>query len=149
MDHIQFLCVRSEESIQQSPPINDDHNLENDVHISGHALMATCPPQSHIIEHPKDPYPHKMPELGTPDLMRLLDLSSRLPLDGEITPIMAWTMIRGHPALPLMAEKDIETMKNDLVGKVRCYGFGAVLEEFEVRDAIEGVLAANGYQLDY
>jgi hypothetical protein len=122
MDHIQYLCVRSEESLQQPPPINDDSNLEADVHISGHALMATCPPQSHILNHPQEEYGHKMPDLNKPDLMKLLELSNRLPLDGEITPIMAWTIVRGHPRIGELTKKDIETIRTDLVAKIRCYG---------------------------
>ena len=122
MDHMQFLCVRSDESLQNSPPINDDQHLEGDVHISGHALMATCPPPSHITNHPKDPYGHKMPNLGVPDLMKLLDLSNRLPLDGEITPIMAWTIVRGHARVAELTQKDIEAIRTDLLAKVRCYG---------------------------
>ncbi|KAI9694424.1 MAG: hypothetical protein M1822_000040 [Bathelium mastoideum] len=146
MDHMQFLCVRSDESLQNPPPVNDDQSLDADVHISGHALMATCPPASHIAAHPQNPYPHKMPDLGVPDLMKLLDLSNRLPLDGEITPIMAWTIVRGHARVAELTQKDIEAIRTDLLAKVRCYGFGAVLEEFEVRDALSNVLATKGYQ---
>ena len=107
MDHIQFLMVRSQDS---------------DGDISGHALMATCPPVSYIEDNPSEKYPHKMPELGTADLVRLLDLSSRLPLDGEITPIMAWAGIRSHPRFDDMTRADFESVKEELTQKIRCYG---------------------------
>lgn len=107
MDHMQFLMVRSQDS---------------DGEISGHALMATCPPASHIEEHPDEKYPHKLPDLGMPELVKLLDLSNRLPLDGEITPIMAWAGLRGHSDFDKLAQEDFEAMKEDLKGKVRCYG---------------------------
>ena len=71
MDHMQFLMVRA-------------HDAEET--ISGHALMATAPPDAHIANNPEEKYPHQMPDIQTPDLMKLLDLSNRLPLDGEITP---------------------------------------------------------------
>lgn len=109
MDHMQFLMVRS-----KTAP---------DAEISGHALMATCPPQSHIDEHPDETYPNKMPELGTPDLLKLLDLSQRLPLDGEITPIMAWALIRGSERFGELRKDDFDGLKEDLKGKVRCYGY--------------------------
>lgn len=109
MDHMQFLMVRS-----KTAP---------DAEISGHALMATCPPQSHIDEHPDDKYPHKMPELGMPDLMKLLDLSQRLPLDGEMTPIMAWALIRGSERFVELGKTDFDVIKEDLKGKIRCYGY--------------------------
>ncbi|KAF2270546.1 hypothetical protein CC78DRAFT_539063 [Lojkania enalia] len=128
MDHMQFLMVRATDS---------------DADVSGHALMATCPPESHIINNPQEKYPHQMPDITMPDLMKLLDLSNRLPLDGEITPIMAWAMILQDPRFAEMTAKDVQVIKEDLLAKVRCYGFGAVLEEFEVRDALMAVLAGK------
>lgn len=119
----------------------DDGQFE---HMSGHALMGTSAPWSHIKDTPKENYPHQMPsDMSNQSLAKLLDLSSRLPIDreGEITPIMAWTMIFTCERIGELVEKDFERLKNGLVGKVRCYGFGAVLEEFEVRDALNGVLA--------
>ncbi|KAJ9648285.1 hypothetical protein H2201_000593 [Coniosporium apollinis] len=126
MDHMQFLCVRSQDS---------------EAEISGHVLMATCPPESHIVERPEEKYPHQMPDVGIKDLMKLLDLSNRLGLEGEITPIMAWAQIMGHESFFHLKKEDFTAMKEDLLAKVRCYGFGAVLEEFEVRDALSNVLA--------
>jgi hypothetical protein len=107
MDHMQFLMIRSEDS---------------DGEISGHALMATCPPGSHIANHPEEKYPHKMPEIGMPDLLKLLDLSNRLPLDGEITPIMAWAGIRNHPRSRELSKEDFEALRDELLAKIRCYG---------------------------
>ncbi|KAF2099770.1 hypothetical protein NA57DRAFT_55712 [Rhizodiscina lignyota] len=131
MDHMQFLMVRSQES--------------DEGEISGHALMATCPPESYVAEHPKEPYGHKMPDIGMTDLVKLLDLSNRLPLDGEITPIMAWAGIHSHPRRDQLTKDDFDKLKHDLTAKVRCYGFGAVLEEFEVRDAMTAVFAPKDH----
>ncbi|KAJ4296230.1 hypothetical protein N0V90_006275 [Kalmusia sp. IMI 367209] len=129
MDHMQFLMVRA-------------HDAEET--ISGHALMASAPPDSHIANHPQETYPHQMPDIAMPDLMKLLDLSNRLPLDGEITPIMAWVMVLKEPRLAELSKEDIEFIKVELLAKVRCYGFGAVLEEFEVRDALMAAFARIG-----
>lgn len=107
MDHMQFLMVRAHDT---------------DEAISGHALMATAPPESHIAECPHEEYPHQMPDIAMPDLMKLLDLSNRLPLDGEITPIMAWVMVLQDPRFPEFTKEDVELIKGDLVAKVRCYG---------------------------
>lgn len=147
MDHMQFLMVRAHDA---------------DETISGHALMATAPPEHHIAHHPQENYPHQMPDIAMPDLMKLLDLSNRLPLDGEITPIMAWAMILQDQKFKELSKEDVQQIKGELLAKVRCYGydfllatmrtctdfarysFGAVLEEFEVRDALMTVLAGKG-----
>ncbi|MBE7180287.1 MAG: hypothetical protein INR71_03600 [Terriglobus roseus] len=112
MDHMQFLMVRSQDSESE---------------VSGHALMATCPPESHIANHPDEPYPHKVPDMGMTDLVKLLDLSNRLPLDGEITPVMAWASIYSHPRRDELTQADFEAMKVDLLAKVRCYGYVTLL----------------------
>jgi len=107
MDHMQFLMVRAHEA---------------DDNISGHALMATAPPDAHITNRPEEKYPHQMPDVKMPDLMKLLDLSNRLPLDGEITPIMAWAKIIQNEHFRTLTKEDIERMKGELLAKVRCYG---------------------------
>ncbi|KAF1944075.1 hypothetical protein EJ02DRAFT_420653 [Clathrospora elynae] len=128
MDHMQFLMVRAHDA---------------DETISGHALMATAPPDAHIANCPEEKYPHQMPDVTMPDLMKLLDLSNRLPLDGEITPIMAWVKILRDENFKGLLKEDIELIKGELLAKVRCYGFGAVLEEFEVSDALMMALAGK------
>jgi len=127
MDHMQLMVVRS----------NDEEG-----EISGHTLMASCPPESHIINHPQVPWAPQDPG-NTSNLASLYDLSMRLNLDGEITPVMAWGLVLGHPRFTELAKDDFESMKEELRRKVRCYGFGAVLEEFEVRDALNGVFATK------
>lgn len=109
MDHMQFLCVRSHQEAQEE--------------ISGHALMATCPPHEHIVNHPDVPYPHKTWDVPNPDLMKLLELSERLPLDGEITPVMALKIIRMHERFCALTAEDFEVLKDDLKAKIRCYGY--------------------------
>lgn len=126
MEHMQYLVVRSHNSDEQAfhhPAENpDDREYE---HMSGHAMMATCPPFKHVQETPNEPYPFKMPELPTPDLTKLLDLSARLPLnhDSEITPIMAWTQIYRDSNIAQLSAQDFERLKIDLGTKVRCYGY--------------------------
>jgi len=107
MDHIQYLMVRAH---------------DNEEFVSGHALMATAPPDHHIVNHPEETYPHQMPDVAMPDLMKLLDLSNRLPLDGEITPVMAWAMILQDPRFLELKKEDFDLMKGELLPKVRCYG---------------------------
>lgn len=122
--------------------------------VSGHALLATAPPRDHCEEHGMDvEYPHKMPDLPKPDLAKMLNLCARLPglnehgSNGELTPVMAWAFILTHPACPDMTQEDFEAIKDDLKPKVACYGFGAVLENFEVEDAIHKVLTVKNVRI--
>jgi len=134
MDHSQFLVNRS---------LNDENE------INGHALMATVPPISHVEHHGMDvPWEQKMPSLQMPSLSRMLNLCAALPgITNEVTPVMAWAAILSHPKCEEMSKEDFGRIKDDLKPKVRCYGFGAVLEDFEIKDAIMGVLSqkAQGY----
>lgn len=117
MDHIQFLMDRA---------------AEPDGEPCGHALMATCPPDAHPEERPEVPFGHNLPlegenpqktwDVSKSDLAILLDLSKRLQLDGEITPVMAWGMILGDPRFNEFNSNDFKHMAEDLLPKVRCYG---------------------------
>jgi len=102
------MCVRSDTEPSPSP--------------NGHSLMATCPPYSHIDQHPDQPYPHKMPDLPAVHLMKLFELSGNLSLDGELTPVMALNMIRVHDRYEYLTAADFETLGRELKSKTRCYG---------------------------
>ncbi|KAH6660002.1 hypothetical protein BKA67DRAFT_546469 [Truncatella angustata] len=140
MDHMPWLVERASEAGGEP---------------CGHALMATCPPEpfSGLSNDVPFGYNHAQPEqnrsgqrtweLTKGDLSTLLDLSKKLDLDGEITPVMAWGLILNHPRLAELRVEDYHRLADELGGKVRCYGFGAVMEEFEVRDAINAVFCTK------
>ena len=92
---------------------------------SGHALMASAPPIDHVREHGMDKiYPHQLPDLPKPDLVKMLNLCSSLPgLNDEVTPIMAWALLLSHPRCVELTEKDFEAIKADLKHRVTCYGY--------------------------
>jgi hypothetical protein len=95
--------------------------------------MASCPPDPFFEDNPEIPFGHgpnqmngnapKTWDLSKPDLANLLDLSKRLNLDGEITPVMAWGMVLAHPRFSELRTEDFENICQDLGGKVRCYGY--------------------------
>ncbi|KAK7989041.1 hypothetical protein PG989_009356 [Apiospora arundinis] len=140
MDHMPYLVDRARDGTGEP---------------CGHTLMASCPPE------PVDKLTNDIPfgyshtrseegksgqrtwELSKGDLATLLDLSQKLDLDGEITPVMAWGMILAHPRLSEIRPEEFRKLADELKGKVRCYGFGAVMEEFEVRDALNAVLSTK------
>lgn len=130
MDHMPWLLERA-------------HDTGGDA--CGHALMATCPPEPFPELSGNIPFgyahnhkpetttttttqsSHRTWELSKADLATLLDLSKKLDLDGEITPVMAWGMILAHPRLGELRREDLEKLIDDLKGKVRCYGYGSHL----------------------
>lgn len=69
-----------------------------------------------------DPQMPRTWELSKADLATLLDLSKKLDLDGEITPVMAWGMMLAHPRMGELEERDFKRLAEELKGKVRCYG---------------------------
>jgi len=135
MAHAAFLLERASEA---------------DGDASGHALMASFPTSSSFEStadtmHSHDETCQGQLEFGgtlnKAELSVLMDLSKQLNLDGEITPVMAWGMVTAHPRFHELDAADFQRLGEELLRKVRCYGFGAVMENFEVRDAIEGVLS--------
>ncbi|OJD17424.1 hypothetical protein AJ78_02498 [Emergomyces pasteurianus Ep9510] len=129
--HMEFLCRRAE----------DDEEAEM---ISGHVLMASCPPPTQIVSaEPGQMYPLRTYELPHTNLARLLNLSRQLVTDGQITPIMALQYLKSHDIYPSLTREDVRHMMDDLNGKIRCYGFGAVIEDFEFMDSFSSVLAGK------
>ncbi|KAK3991228.1 AP-1-like transcription factor [Cladorrhinum sp. PSN332] len=154
MDHLPWLLERGAASTSGHEPC-------------GHALMASCPPQPFaeltddapfgysnvkVDNYPQPssvrrglggvaPEAQRTWELTKADLATLLDLSKRLNLEGEVTPVMAWGVVLAHPRLSELKPQDFVRLTEELRGKVRCYGFGAVMEDFEVRDALENVFS--------
>lgn len=127
MDHMQYLMVRSHNPDGQEfhHPMENPDDQEHE-HMSGHAMMATGTPYSHIMHKPKEKYPHQMPaDISNDSLSKLLLLSNRLPIDreGEITPVMAWTSIFTHERVKHLDKADFERLKTTLLPKVRCYGY--------------------------
>lgn len=120
MEHMEFLVQGSG---------------EGDFDFCGHALMASCPPYPRAeADDTPSALRHNLPhsngmaqstwDVSKPDLANLMDLSKRLDLDGEITPVMAWGMILGHAKVSELREEDIRTICTILGRKVRCYGYG-------------------------
>ncbi|KAI4865544.1 hypothetical protein F4820DRAFT_447900 [Hypoxylon rubiginosum] len=121
-------------------PFGYAHNHQNHANS---AVVAAAAANANANANAKCEPNHRTWELSKADLATLLDLSKKLDLDGEITPVMAWGMILAHPRLRELKREDLEKLIDDLKGKVRCYGFGAVMEEFEVRDALNAVFMAK------
>ncbi|PGH14646.1 hypothetical protein AJ80_05826 [Polytolypa hystricis UAMH7299] len=129
--HMEMLCRRS----------LDDETEET---VCGHVLMASCPPPTEISATPRgQAYPSKTYALPPANLNTLLNLSRQLVTDGQITPIMALQFLKNHDMYQQLTTSDVRHMIDDLNGKIRCYGFGAVIEDFEFMDSLSSVLATK------
>jgi len=128
MDHAQFLVDKS---------LHDPEWIAGNA-VSGHALMATAVPIEHVRQHGMQvKFVPRLPEMAKPDLSTMLNLCAKLPgLSGEVTPVMAWASILQHPRAVELTEGDVENIKSELKDKVACYGFGAVMEDYALKDAV-------------
>ena len=117
--------------------------------------MASCPPPSHIdktlaVQGGLVPtYEHKAPDAATVAILNnLLNLgqtiqAARLIPGGQVTPIMALQSLKGHRNYASLTREDVLGMIESVRNKVRCYGFGAVMEDFELRDALSTIFATK------
>lgn len=132
-EHTDYLCRRSVTEAD-----------DEDMPFSGHALMATCPPPSYIANTtPAQAYPHKTYDLPHANLSTLLNLSRQLVTEGQITPIMALQCLKNHELYRTLTKDDVKIIIETLNTKVRCYGFGAVVEDFELMDCLSSVMGSK------
>lgn len=143
--HGEYLVRRS---------LNSPNDSEQSV-FSGHALMASCPPPSHIEKTPaqkgglEPTYPHQVPQVASTETLKtLLNLSQKIKsagfVDGhQVTPVMALQSLQGHSNYASLTRDDVVGMIDSIRNKVRCYGFGAVMEDFELRDALAAIFATK------
>lgn len=131
--HTEYLCRRSVSAA-----------IDEDMPFSGHALMASCPPPSHIASTAAaGMYPHQTYDLPHANLTTLLNLSRQLVTDGQVTPIMALQYLKNHDMYPSLSRDDIQIIMETLDTKIRCYGFGACVEDFELMDCLTSVLSSK------
>lgn len=56
---------------------------------------------------------------------------------------MALQHLKNHELYPTLRREDIKIIIETLNTKVRCYGFGAVVEDFELMDCLSSVLGTK------
>ncbi|TGZ77389.1 hypothetical protein EX30DRAFT_356381 [Ascodesmis nigricans] len=130
MKHMRFLT---------NATVNDNH--DNAYH--GHALMLSCPPECHNLKTPEIDWGLKTYDLPVSDLVKLFNLSQRLQLNGELTPIAVWAYIASLEQFPELEFGDFEMLKQELLPKVTCHGFGAVVGEEHVHAAVDKLLISR------
>lgn len=87
-----------------------------------HVQMASAPL---VSSAPRPPGPNtKWNWTASSTIIRqLLALSSTINLAGEITPVEVWNRVRRHPDFWRFNRTQIDGLKNELSGKVKCCGY--------------------------
>ena len=71
---------------------------------------------------PSPPQPDSSWTASAAIIKELLNLSSSINLNGEITPVEAWHRLRQHPDFNRMDRETIEQVKGELSQVVKCCG---------------------------
>ena len=66
-------------------------------------------------------------DIPNSELMKLFQLSQNLPLDAEITPVIALKMIYDHERFNELTLQDFQAIREDLKMKTRCYGYASLI----------------------
>ncbi|XP_014557310.1 hypothetical protein COCVIDRAFT_97594 [Bipolaris victoriae FI3] len=105
---------------------------------TGHALtLSACLLHTHPSPPGHRQYSQTPWRAPRSSLSHVLSISSNVPLaDGEVTPVQAWEYVRQHAAFSGLEVGRWEMLKEKLVGAVRCYGYGGVIE----RKVLENVV---------
>ena len=94
-----------------NPPTDDPAN---------HLMMASAPL---VAQAPDSPQLHQTWTASGAIIKELLNLSSSINLEGEITPVEAWHRLHQHPDFRRMDRNQIEQTKRELSASVRCCGY--------------------------
>jgi len=111
---------------------------------TNHMMMASAPL---VAQAPQTPQPNSSWTASGAIIKELLNLSSGINLEGEITPVEAWHRLHKHPDFHRLTPGGVEDLKRQLSSAVRCCGFGAVLDEDVFAASLERQFlgAATGY----
>ncbi|KAL8925912.1 MAG: hypothetical protein Q9208_003225 [Pyrenodesmia sp. 3 TL-2023] len=105
---------------------------------SNHALLFSAPLVS------RAPKTFKQPDASWQAngfmIKELLNLSSAINLEGEITPVEAWQRLRQHPGFGRLDNIAFDRIKAELSTSARCCGFGTVIDEDAFDYTLESIL---------
>ncbi|GES61444.1 hypothetical protein SI65_06474 [Aspergillus terreus] len=103
---------------------------------SGHALSM----QGMLLSRaPQDLHDHAAWAVPAQQLDKLFELSGCLGLDGYITPVQAWNRITSRFEIAQLPLNKLEMLRCAMVPYIKCYGFGAIMEEDIFENLLEEV----------
>jgi valyl-tRNA synthetase len=100
-------------------------------HIPSHADPPSTDPANHIMMAStplvaRSPYTPQLNQTWTASgaiIKELLNLSSSINLEGELTPVEAWHRLHQHPDFWRLDRQQIQKLKRELSTKVSCCGY--------------------------
>ncbi|MCJ1276103.1 hypothetical protein MMC21_003908 [Puttea exsequens] len=110
------------------------------VDPANHLMLASTPL---VAQARATPQLHQTWSTSGAIIKELLNLSSSINLEGEITPIEAWHRLYQHQDFWRLDKDHIHKLKCELSFRVKCCGFGAVLDENIFWDAVNRTLAST------
>lgn len=96
------------------------HQLQDAEEPNGHAFTALAPLLTQAPTVLDDCTSWQIP---ASELDRLLELSSALHLDGELTPVEMWMRIKQHPLFHKLNREGLQQLSQALIAGVQCFGY--------------------------
>ena len=87
---------------------------------ANHMMMASTPL---VARAPDAPQVNQTWTTSGVIIKELLNLSSSINLEGEITPVEAWHRLYEHPDFWQLSRHQITQLKQELTSSVKCYGY--------------------------
>ena len=78
-----------------------------------------------MAQAPQNPIdnPHMSWTASADAITELLNLSKSINVEGEITPVEAWHILKAHPNLHRFGKQGVDALKGQLSAHVRCEGY--------------------------
>ena len=103
----------------EQPCLGHTRGDESSDNPSCHALTAQAPL---LTAAPASLSSTSTWQIPAVEIERLLDLSSQLDLQGEVTPVQAWSRIKNYPGFGKLGPDRLEGLKFALMAEVECCG---------------------------
>ena len=139
-DHVAFMINRSNEAAANPNPTS-----HNEYNHNGHGLMVSSTHWHSLVNNGSDiPTAAAMDQSDLNFIESLINSADQIPLRGEMTPVQAWTWMKQQRGrADWLCNEDWEKWWKILKAACRCYGFGAVVEKYEVENAMHEVYCAR------
>lgn len=141
-DHVAYMINRSNDAAANPNPAS-----HNEYNHNGHGLMVSSTHWHSLVNSGSDPLLPTAPAMDQSDLNfieSLINSADQIPLRGEMTPVQAWTWMKQQRGrADWLCNEDWEKLWKTLKDACRCYGFGAVVERYEVENAMHEIYCAR------